>query len=286
MKGKFKLLGHIGLVLFMVSALMLAVAPVAQAATSVTDVWVEFPSTDAAGSLDSGLEFNKSSTLLLMRIHFKATTALVRSVDTITIQFPDGVDSNLGYAGGSDYDFALGSGCSTAGNFDIDADASGTAYTYYDCTSAAYGGYRITVTIGVDIAAGSEVWLMIDDAASTVTSGAEYSLPYKVKVHTSKDTTPVLSKGFYIGDDQVSTTDVEVSPATAGAENAQYTITFTPGETLAANTDTITVTFPYGITLPSSITASAVSVYDGADWYTCGVAPTIDTDLRTVTATT
>ncbi len=42
MKGKFKLLGHIGLTLFLLSALMLALAPVAQAATAVTNVWVEF----------------------------------------------------------------------------------------------------------------------------------------------------------------------------------------------------------------------------------------------------
>jgi len=290
MKGKFKLLGHIGLALFLVSALMLAFMPAApvQAATAVTDVWVEFPSTDAGGLQD--LTFNQAEALLMVRVHFKPTTAMVAGVDTITVQFPDGVDTTMGTAG-TTYAFSLGAACTTAANFDIDPDGPGTTHGYDDAWVAVYGGKRLTVTTAVPIAAGQEAWLLIDDAATMVTGGVANTTAYKVKVHTSKDTTPVLSKGFYLGATagQVATTDVSVSPDTAGAENAQWTFTFDPdGATLAANTDTITVTFPYGTTLPSSIAASNVSVCEvsSGSWYTCGVAPTIDTDLRTVKVTT
>jgi len=290
MKGKIKLLGHIGLTLFLLSALMLTLAPipVQAAATAVTSVWVEFPAEDAAGANPG--TYNIAAAVGLYRIHFKATTALVRGVDKIIVQFPDGVDTDMGPSTNA---FTLGSGCSTAGNFDIMVDpyAAGKTYSdYYDCTAAAYGGYRLTVTIGVDIAAGSEVWLLIDDAASTVTGGATSTSAYKVRVHTSKDTTPVLSKGFYLGtaDDKVTTSASSISPTSAGATNVEYTFTFTPATALVS-ADTITVTFPYGTTVPSSMAASGITVYDAtADtggWFTCGVAPTIDTDLRTVKVT-
>lgn len=290
MKGKFKLLGHIGLALFLVSALVLTLAPVAQAATAVTEVWVEFPAEDAAGANPG--TYNVTGTEALYRIHFKATTALVRDVDTITLQFPDGVDTSMG-ASGSSYDFTLGAACSTAGNYDIMVDpyAAGKTYlNYHDCVSASYGGYRLTVTIGVDIPAGTEAWLLIDDADTMVTGGNANTTAYKVKMHTSQDTTPVLSKGFYLGDsgDQVDpgSSAVSVSPSTAGSV-AQYTFEWDNNSTgaLSANTDTITVTFPYGTTIPSSISASSVQVYNGS-WSTCGQAPVVDTDLRTVRVTT
>jgi hypothetical protein len=287
MKGKFKLLGHIGLMLFLVSALVLTLAPVAQAATAVTDVWVEFPAEDAGGS--AATTYNLTGAETLYRIHFKATTALVRGVDKIIVQFPDGVDTTMGP---SNQPFTFGNLCSTATYYDIDADGPGTTYGYYDGTStvtaASQGGYRITLTIGVDIAAGSEVWLMIDDEDEMVTGGAESTTAYKVKVHTSKDTTPVLSKGFYLGSaNQIATTASSISPTEAGATNVEYTFTFTLDNALEV-ADTITVTFPYGTTLPSSMSASSITVYDAgtAAWYTCGVSPTIDTDLRRVIVTT
>jgi hypothetical protein len=272
----------------MVCALMVAFMPVApvSAATAVEDVWVEFPVDDAAGSA-SDLNYNVADAVGLYRIHFKTTNALTRGVDTITVQFPDGIDTDMGPAT-STYAFTLGAECSTANNFDIDPDAAGTDYGYYNCASASYGGKRVTVTVGWDVAAGSEVWLMIDEAASMVTGGGDHeTTPYKVKVHTSQDTTPVLSTGFYLGDDDdvVGTTTVAVSPDTAGS-TSQYIITFTPTETHDANTDTVTVIFPYGTTVPSSIPASSVEVYGTPNSYsTCGQAPTVDTDLRRVIVT-
>jgi len=292
MKAKFRILGHIGLGVFMVCALMLAFmpAPVVADATAVEDVWVEFPVDDAAGDI-SELNYNVAGAVGLYRIHFKATTALTRGVDTVTVQFPDSIDTSMGPSGGSYY-FTLGTACSTASNFDIDPDAAGTDYGYYDCASASYGGKRVTVTVGWDVAAGSEVWLMIDEASDMVTGGAAHeTTPYKVKVHTSQDTTPVLSTGFYLGADAdcVGTTSVSVSPDTAGS-TAEYIITFTPAEAHTANTDTVTVIFPYGTTVPSSIPASSVQVDRDAgtgvySYSTCGQAPIVDTNLRRVIVT-
>ena len=291
MKGKFRILRRIGLGVFLVCALMVALMPVApvSAATAVTDVWVEFPADDAAGTI-SDKEYNVAGAVGLYRIHFKATTALTRGVDTITVQFPDGIDTDMGPSSVANYAFTLGTACSTANNFDIDPDAAGTGYGYYNCASASYGGKRVTVTIGWDVAADSEVWLMIDEASDMVTGGNSHeTTPYKVKVHTSQDTTPVLSTGFYLGDDAdcFGTTSVSVSPNTADSI-AEYIITFTPksGGTHSASDDTITVIFPYGTTVPSPIAASSIQVYGDDNAYTtCGQAPVIDTDLRRVIVT-
>ena len=85
MKGKIRILGHIGLALLLLSALMLALAPVAQAASSVSSVWMEFA---AAG--------NNINTNALYTIHFTTSSALSRGVDTITVIFPDGTDTTMG----------------------------------------------------------------------------------------------------------------------------------------------------------------------------------------------
>ncbi|MBA7664371.1 hypothetical protein ES703_72432 [subsurface metagenome] len=78
---------------------------------------------------------------------------------------------------------------------------------------------------------------------------------------------------------------MSVSPSTAGS-TAEYIITFTPAEAHDASDDTITVIFPYGTTVPSSIAASSVQVDpDSGGYDTCGQAPVIDTDLRRVTIT-
>jgi len=294
MKGKFRILGRIGLAVFMVCALMVAFMPVApvSAATAVTEVWVEFPAEDAAGANPG--KYNVTGEEALYRIHFKATTALKRGVDQIVVQFPDGLDDTMGTVG-STYAFTLGGACNTETNFDVMVDpyaAAGKTYLdYHECTAAAYGGKRVTLTIGVDIAAGQDAWLLIDDLDTMVTGGVANTTAYKVKVNTSQDTTPVLSKGFYLGDsgDQVNpgNSGVTVSPSTAGSVG-QYIFAWDQNSkgVLNANTDTITCTFPCGTTLPSSISASSVQVYDGASWSTCGLDPTVDTDLRTVRVTT
>lgn len=296
MKGKFRILGRIGLGVFLVCALMLAFMPVApvSAATAVEDVWVEFPSTDETGAIDATLYFNKAASVLLWRIHFTPTTTLKRGVDTIVVQFPDGQDSTMGPTETQDtFDVEFGGNVGTASYYDVDPDAAGTTYGYYDCQTVSQAGYRVTVTAPCDIAAGQGAWLIIDDDDMITSGGANKTAPntaaYKVKVYTSQDTTPVLSHGFYHGTSQVTFSSVAVSPSTAGS-SGQYTFTFTTTSgSLAANTDTITCTFPYGTTVPSSISASNIIVYSGAGQdtteYTCGADAVVDTNLRTAKVT-
>jgi len=280
MKGKFKLLGHIGLMLFVVSALVLTLAPVAQAATAVTEVWVEFD--DETDSMNSvALTSNEYI------IHFKPTTALVRGVDYVTVTFPDGTTDMGG--GTSAYAFSIGGAPAAADlEFSTDYGTAATSQGTWNRASinATYGGYRIKVKIPFNYAAGSDVWLKV--SSTNITAAATAGDSYKVKVSTTKDTTAVLSSAFSLGHatDVITSVSTTVAPATAGA-TGQYTITFTPATTLDASSGTITVRFPVGTVLPSSMTASNVEVKEyGGSFTACGVTPTIDTDRRLVTITT
>jgi hypothetical protein len=280
MKGKFKLFGHIGLALFLVSVLVLTLAPVAQAATAVTEVWVEFD--DETDSMNS-----VSLTTNEYIIHFKPTTALVRGVDYVTVTFPDGTTEMGG--GTSAYAFSIG-GAPAAADLEFSTDY-GTAATSQGTWKRAsingtYGGYRIKVKCPFDYAAGSDVWLKV--SSTNITAAATAGDSYKVKVSTTKDTTAVLSSAFSLGHatDVLQSISTSVAPATAGAAG-QYTITFTPATTLDASSGTITVRFPVGTVLPSSMTASNVEVKEyGGSFTACGVTPTVDADRRLVTVTT
>ena len=75
MKGKFRILGNIGLALFLAFALTLAAVPAAkvEAATAVTEVWVEFDDTADRNTV------NVTANEYI--IHFKTTTALAAMTD-------------------------------------------------------------------------------------------------------------------------------------------------------------------------------------------------------------
>jgi hypothetical protein len=275
MKGKFKLLGHIGLVLFLVSALVLTLAPVAQAATAVTNVWVQFTT--------SPYNINDESTATAtdFTIHFTPTTAMSRGVDTITVWFPDG-STAMGPAA-----FSLASAGTTAGYYEVDANGEATGDAV-ECTSAAtlsQTGYRITVTTPVDLAAGTPCSLRVEDDANVVCANDTSHDPYKVKVYTSKDTTPVLSDAFDIDATDADAFTVDVAPATAGSAG-QYTFTMTAA-TIVPVGGTVTIIFPYETTIPSSIAADMVRVSNdaGGTYETCTVDPTVSQKAHTVTIT-
>ena len=83
---------------------------------------------------------------------------------------------------------------------------------------------------------------------------------YTLKVHTSKDPTDVESESFSIGSSKISNVSVTVVPNMQKSA-ASYIIQFTTGAAGALTSgDTITVNFPSGTTLPSSIPSSYVSV--------------------------
>ena len=279
MKGKIKILGHLGLVLFVVCALMLAIVPAAkvEAATAVTNVWVQFTTST----------YNLTNTASDFTIHFTPTTALSRGIDKITVWFPDGST-----AMGPD-NFSLSSAVTTASYYDVDRDGEATTYSATDCTSAAVlstTGYRITVTTPVDITAGTPCSLRIEAAAGVACADETSHDPYKVKVYTSKDTTPVLSDAFDIDATGPASVSLALTPDTAGAAG-QYTFTVDlTGKTAltAAAEDTLTFIFPYGTTVPSSIAADKVSFSNdsGSSWSTGTTDATINQKARMVTVKT
>jgi parallel beta-helix repeat protein len=280
MKGKFKLLGHIGLALFLVSALVLALAPVAQAATAVTEVWVEFPYTTSSNEADD----TDGSNVYL--VHLKPTTALSRGVDTVTVTWPDGSATLCGTAS-SDRDFTVGTLEYNDVQWSTDYDTSlvTTASWTYSRGNPTSGGYRVQATAPIDVAAGADVWLKFDVDGDDELEADDAGSSYKVYVQTSQDTTPVLSSAFTLGSAVCTALTTSISPSSAGAAS-QYTFTFEPETTLSSDTGTVTVKFPVGTVLPSSISASNVQFNDGSTGYTAtGSTPVVDQDRRTVTAT-
>jgi hypothetical protein len=311
MKGKFKLLGHIGLALFLVSALVLALAPVAQAATAVTDVWLEFPgdmsgTTDSTGvALDSSSLLNKANDAVNMIVHFTATTALKANIDTITIYFPDG-STELSGSNNTSGTFTVSSATVTRGSqyVCVDPDGAGSTYGYYDINSnATVAGYRLKLTTPIDIAAGASARVFIaEDTGLTTSSVAGHQ--YKIKMQTSTDTSLVLSSAFGLG----ATTSV-VTIDTGGAAvyvpltvNAGAATQFTFGfdvsaaGALTAGSSLITVIFPTGTTVPSSIAADQIECQywddtvnaDGATasgYQQVSGTVTVNSDARMVTFT-
>jgi hypothetical protein len=290
MKGKFKLLGHIGLALFLVSALVLVVAPVAQAATAVTDVYVEFPFTD---SINATSDTDGSNIYI---VHFKPTAALVRGVDYVTVTFPDGTAAMCGTAA-SARAFTLATGSSTklvqadvkfSTNYHT-TDLIGGATWYQITDDPTIGGKRAKLRVPIDIAADTDVWIKFDDSddGGAVQSGSVEASTYKVYVSTTKDTTPVLSSTFALGDSVVTATAMETSypvPTTAGS-TAEYIIKFKPAGTVTGTSGSVTVKFPVGTVLPSSISATNVQFgTDSSTYSPCSETPTVDQDRRTITA--
>jgi len=240
MKGKFRILGHVGLALFVAAALTLAAMPAQVEATpGVTAVWVEFPDAGDNAASNTDAEY---------KIHFTTGSALTRGVDTITVWFPDGTTA-MGPAA-----FASVSGASTtAGNYEV----KGTGITYYACTSAATAaGYRLKVTTPVDIPATTAAVLWIKPGANIDTPGTAGNT-YKVKVATSQDTTFVPCSNanrFSVDNTAVSGVDnVTTMPTSSVAGTASaYGFKFTTS-TAVTTLGWIKVQFPVGTYLPESI---------------------------------
>jgi len=266
MKGKFKLLGHIGLMLFLVSALVLTLAPVAQAATAVTEVWVDFPYLDAQNDVSCGTNE--------YLVHFKPTTALSRGADWVTVTFPDGT-STMGPAA-----FTVGAVAAADATFSTDYGTEFTATWVASTEAAEVNGYRVKVRIPIDVAAGADVWLSID--STNIVTPSNVSNTYKVYVQTTKDTTRVISSEFSLDDSVISTDAVTVTTATAGVAS-EYIFTFT---TASAQQSIVTVRFPVGTVLPASIDIDELlfSTDAGSTYVVSGSTPVVDVARRTVTA--
>ena len=304
MKGKFRILRRIGLGVLMVCALMLAFMPAApvSAATAVADVWVEFDASGANATADT-------SHANVYYVHFKPTTALSRGVDTVTVYWPDGSEA-MGGDGTTNYAFTVDDDTGTTDatlclsktevKFSTDwgttVDNAAASPSWYQCTiDATSAGYRTKITTPIDIAAGTDVWMWIDSGYTDATLGIETpadtyeGTSFKVKVATSQDTTPVLSSKFALGDstEQPDALTTSVITSIAGAA-AQYTFTIDPSNAVSSNTGKVTVKFPVGTTVPSSISATDIqfSTNNGTDYSTCAEDPVVDSDRRMITAVT
>ena len=87
MMRKKAVYGFLVLILALVMISPFPVIKQAEAATSVTNVWVE---------LSDDTVLNSTSTALEYVIHFTTTAALTGGVDTITVTFPDGTTAMAG----------------------------------------------------------------------------------------------------------------------------------------------------------------------------------------------
>jgi len=292
MKGKFRILGHIGIGVLLVCALMLAFMPAVPvaAATAVTSVWVDFPYSDAPNTCSG-----TSNTYI---VHFKPTTALERGVDYVTVTFPDGSTAMGGDGNtGGDYVFTISSTAPAASTVDFSTDYTTTDLvvdaSWTDCTAApTVGGNRMKVLSPIDVAAGQDVWVRFV-CGSAITAATTEASTYKVYVATTKDTTPVLSSAFALGNSTyVAGSTAMVSgyplPATAGS-TATYILTFVPanGTTLTASSSKVTIKFPLQATVPSSLSVTDVSFSAAGTTYTnTPETPVVNVNTREVTAIT
>lgn len=303
MKVKFRILGSIGLGVLLTCALMLAFIPApVVATTAVTDVWVEFAASSENATGDTG--HNN-----VYYVHFKPTTALSRGVDTVTVYWPDG-SSAMGGDGTTNYAFTIDDDTGTTDAtlclsdnevwFSTDwgtvVDTAVASPTWTQCTNnPTSAGYRTKITTPIDIAAGQDVWIKFDSDAADDTLGIETpadtyeGTSFKVKLATSQDTTPVLSRKFALGDSSEVCTALSTSVITsiAGAA-AQYTFTITPANDVTQNTGKVTIKFPVGTTVPSSISAIDIqfSTNSGTDYSSCAEDPVVDSERRMITAVT
>jgi len=231
-------------------------------ASSVSNVWVELSDDDNVNTTNTTLEYI---------IHFTTTTALTGGVDTVTVAFPDGTTDMAGEEG-SGYAFTLPSSIDKD-YVAVDPDgALTTTVGYTDCyTDPDVGTYRVRLTLPEDIAAGASPYIKFETSAAIRSALQDKTTAgslchYRVKVETSQDTTAVYSNYFYLGDTDAYVTSVDhlsgfPSPATVGAA-AEYKFEFTVGSSgaLTAGSDTITVIFPSGTTVPASASKSTVQV--------------------------
>jgi hypothetical protein len=142
----------------------------------------------------------------------------------------------------------------------------------------------ITVPPGVTISNSSAVTLVIGSTTAVITNPMT-SGNYTVRVHTSVETTPVISQIYATGAASTTVSPALVTPSPNGVGSpAQYTMAFNVGGqgALTLGSSTITLTFPNNTTIPFSISAAHIKVNTVA----LGTAPTTSPGARTITFTT
>lgn len=141
------------------------------------------------------------------------------------------------------------------------------------------GYYRFTVSPPKDIAANQSVKVTFLPSAGIQNPIAGN---YKATVRTSQELILVESS-FYQITDAVEITAINVQPPSTGTE-AEYTITFTTGTGLLADNGTITVVFPSGTTIPTTIPVTGITIkVDANPPVQLTVNPTVSSTRITMT---
>ncbi len=144
------------------------------------------------------------------------------------------------------------------------------------CVSATISDNKLIVTTPVNISASSRITVII--APGFGIKNPDTSGTYNISVYTSADTVRV-SDTFTVTSSQIIQPTVQLSTTSAGQVSA-YTVSFTTGESgaLVSGVDKISIIFPIGTTVPTSILTSAVTVNNISATY-------ITVSVRTVTIT-
>ena len=208
-------------------------------------------SIDIVGGSVMGLNLDVTpktpSTAASYSLGFTATSG-VPTTGTITIQFPYGTTvtgSPSGYLNNGYVQFV--GGASVQGTYSV-------------------VGYTMTITISSgSIAAGAPVWITISSALGIKTPPSVGT--YWLTVQTSTDTTPATAQ-FQLTGTSVSNLVVTADPKAQSAPT-EITLTFTTSPTggLTAGSGTITVDFPDGMTVPSSIPSGQLTVNGTPAYY-------------------
>ncbi|MCK5381113.1 MAG: hypothetical protein KAJ81_06555, partial [Candidatus Latescibacteria bacterium] len=178
-----------------------------------------------------------------------------------TLSFDTGVNGALGV--GDSIVVVFPSGTTVPGAI----GASSISVNNTGCTAApavSSGDRRVAVITPVAVNASSSVNLSFTLDAGIMnpgTAGTEYRLD---DLHTNIQPTPNGTKSStytIIQPSDVTAANITPSPSTAGL-TAQVSLSFVMGTTGLSSGDTITVTFPSGTSVPSSISSGNVTVTD------------------------
>jgi len=225
MKHKFSSMGRVAIAL--VLALSLSLVMTVPVSADVEGV-VVVPTDRTAAATD------------IYTITMTTTEALTGGTDTISIVFPE--------------EITVPALVAVATDVKINAQVLDAADDY------VVSGQRLSLTVPTALGAVAAGTVIVEIGLVTTQITNPDAGSYTMDVYTSQEPTAVTSEEFVIGgsaDSQLAVVSVALVECEVGLAS-QYTIQITTeGTTLAANIDTITITFPDGTIVPSSIASAS-----------------------------
>lgn len=130
-----------------------------------------------------------------------------------------------------------------------------------DSRSVSISGRKVTVRVPSDVSVGNNRKVTVVFAAAADIVNPDSTGDYRLEVATSKDTTAGSSDRYSILGGSVQNVVASVSPNRQG-EGAAYNVSFitSANGALTGGQDTITVTFPYGTYLPSTVAPNHITI--------------------------